>query len=309
MASGGRAVHERWAFIFFLAGVGFFVTGTFIQSVLPIMVLGGTSKMKTKDQVVSEGFYKRQFPEIIQLLSMYPNLWKKYYNVPDQYFYTAPPAVQKQIIKGVAQAISDGRWIYMAEGCWQCHSQFVRPVSNEPAYYGHVSVPSEYDNTLFMPHLFGTERKGPDLIREAGKKGVEWHLAHFVNPQYTVPGSIMPRFAKFIDLKDGKPVLTPVNPNDAYASLNPEPTKYGLAVITYLEWLGSWYRPQFFDEWRKEVAEEQQNPQAMQAAMSVSSTSNSSSNASNSNNSSSSSSSNSANSNANKTASPSGASQ
>jgi cytochrome c oxidase cbb3-type subunit 2 len=269
MASGGKAVHERWAFIFFLAGIGFFVTGTFIQSVLPIIVLGGTSKMKTKDQVVSEGFYKRQFPEVIQLLAMYPDLWKKYYNVPDQYFYTASPAVQKQIIKGVAQAISNGRWIYMAEGCWQCHSQFVRPVSNEPSYYGHVSVPSEYDNTLFLPHLFGTERKGPDLIREAGKKGVEWHLAHFVNPQYTVPGSIMPRFAKFVDLKDGKPVLTPANPNDAYASLNPEPTKYGLAVITYLEWLGSWYRPEFFDEWRKEVAEEQQNPQAMQAAASA----------------------------------------
>jgi cytochrome c oxidase cbb3-type subunit 2 len=269
MASGGRAIHERWAFIFFLAGIGFFVTGTFIQGVLPIMVLGGTSKMKTKDQVVAEGFYKRQFPEIIQLLAMYPDLWKKYYNVPDQYFYTASPAVQKQIIKGVAQAISNGRWIYMAEGCWQCHSQFVRPVSNEPSYYGHVSVPSEYDNTLFLPHLFGTERKGPDLIREAGKKGVEWHLAHFVNPQYTVPGSIMPRFAKFVDLKDGKPVLTPANPNDAYASLNPEPTKYGLAVITYLEWLGSWYRPEFFDEWRKEVAEEQQNPQAMQAAASA----------------------------------------
>jgi len=200
---------------------------------------------------------------------MYHNLGNNFYNVPDKYFYTAPPALKKHIIKGVAQDISDGRWIYMAEGCWQCHSQFVRPVSNEPAYYGHVSVPSEYDNTLFLPHLFGTERKGPDLIREAGKKGVEWHLAHFVNPQYTVPGSIMPRFAKFVDLKDGKPVLTPANPNDAYASLNPEPTKYGLAVITYLEWLGSWYRPQFFDEWRKEVAEEQQNPQAMQAAASA----------------------------------------
>jgi len=269
MASGGKAIHERWALIFFLAGIGFFVTGTFVQGVLPIMVLGGSSKMKTKDQVVAEGFYKRQFPEVIQLLAMYPDLWKKYYNVPDQYFYTASPEVQKQIIKGVAQAISNGRWIYMAEGCWQCHSQFVRPVSNEPSYYGHVSVPSEYDNTLFLPHLFGTERKGPDLIREAGKKGVEWHLAHFVNPQYTVPGSIMPRFAKFVDLKDGKPVLTPANPNDAYASLNPEPTKYGLAVITYLEWLGSWYRPRFFDEWRQEVAEEQQNPQAMQAAASA----------------------------------------
>lgn len=266
MASGGKAIHERWAFVFFIAGVGFFVTGTFVQAVLPIMVLGGTSKMKTKDEVVAEGFYKRQFPEVIQLLAMYPNLWKKYYNVPDQYFYTASPAVQKQIIKGVAQAISDGRWIYMAEGCWQCHSQYVRPVSNEPSYYGHVSVPSEYDNTLFLPHLFGTERKGPDLIREAGKKGVEWHLAHFVNPQYTVPGSIMPRFAKFVDLKDGKPVLTPANPNDAYASDNPEPTKYGLAVITYLEWLGSWFRPRFFDEWRQEVKEEQQNPQATQAA-------------------------------------------
>ena len=269
MASGGKAIHERWALIFFLAGIGFFVTGTFVQGVLPIMVLGGSSKMKTKDQVVAEGFYKRQFPEVIQLLAMYPDLWKKYYNVPDQYFYTASPEVQKQIIKGVAQAISNGRWIYMAEGCWQCHSQFVRPVSNEPSYYGHVSVPSEYDNTLFLPHLFGTERKGPDLVREAGKKGVEWHLAHFVNPQYTVPGSIMPRFAKFVDLKDGKPVSTPSNPNNAYASLNPEPTKYGLALITYLEWLGSWYRPRFFDEWRQEVAEEQQNPQAMQAAASA----------------------------------------
>lgn len=272
--AAGRAVHERWAFIFFLGGIGFFVLGTFVQGILPIIVLGGSSKMKSADEVVKEGFDKRQFPEIIQLLYMYPELWKKYYNVPTPNYYDSSPNVQQQIVKGVAHAISDGRWIYMAEGCWQCHSQYVRPF--ETAYYGHVSVPSEYDNTLFLPHLFGTERKGPDLTREAGKKGVEWHLAHFVNPEYTTPGSIMPRYAKFVALdKDGNPKLTPANPSEPYASLNPEPTKYGLAVIAYLEWLGSWYRPGYFNHWQKVVVQEREMGITTQPSSGVSSNSNS----------------------------------
>jgi cytochrome c oxidase cbb3-type subunit 2 len=63
MASGGKAIHERWALIFFLAGIGFFVTGTFVQAVLPIMVLGGTSKMKTKEQIKKKNKNKEQKEE------------------------------------------------------------------------------------------------------------------------------------------------------------------------------------------------------------------------------------------------------
>ena len=62
-----------------------------------------------------------------------------------------------------AKALRTGRDVYVAEACWHCHSQFVRPVSNEDLRFGPVSTPEEYQNDMFLPHLFGTRRIGPDL--------------------------------------------------------------------------------------------------------------------------------------------------
>lgn len=90
-----------------------------------------------------------------------------------------------------------GRAVYIREGCWYCHSQFVRPVTGETRRWGPVSQAGEY--AYDVPHLFSTRRIGPDLTRVGLKYSDEWHLAHFWNPRMVVPDSIMPRFAALFD--------------------------------------------------------------------------------------------------------------
>lgn len=90
-----------------------------------------------------------------------------------------------------------GRQIYIREGCWYCHSQYIRPVTGETRRWGPVTQSGEY--AFDTPHLFSTRRIGPDLSRVGLKYSDEWHLAHFWNPRMLVPDSIMPRFAKLFD--------------------------------------------------------------------------------------------------------------
>jgi cytochrome c oxidase cbb3-type subunit 2 len=90
-----------------------------------------------------------------------------------------------------------GRKVYTREGCWYCHSQFVRPVTGETRRWGPVSQSGEY--AYDTPHLFSTRRIGPDLTRVGLKYSDEWHLAHFWNPRMVVPDSIMPRFQALFD--------------------------------------------------------------------------------------------------------------
>jgi cytochrome c oxidase cbb3-type subunit I/II len=90
-----------------------------------------------------------------------------------------------------------GRAVYIREGCWYCHSQFVRPVTGETRRWGPVSQAGEYAYDL--PHLFSTRRIGPDLTRVGLKYSDEWHLAHFWDPRMLTPDSIMPRFAGLFD--------------------------------------------------------------------------------------------------------------
>ena len=87
-----------------------------------------------------------------------------------------------------------GRQVYIREGCWYCHSQYVRPVTGETRRWGPVTQAGEY--AFDIPHLFSTRRIGPDLSRVGLKYSDEWHLAHFWDPRMLVPDSIMPRFAK-----------------------------------------------------------------------------------------------------------------
>ncbi len=85
-----------------------------------------------------------------------------------------------------------GRDIYIREGCYNCHSQMIRPILSETKRYGEYSKPGEfvYDH----PFLWGSRRIGPDLAREGGKQSDLWHVLHFINPAQVTPGSIMPRF-------------------------------------------------------------------------------------------------------------------
>lgn len=85
-----------------------------------------------------------------------------------------------------------GRDIYIREGCYNCHSQQVRPFRNEIERYGHYSIAAEsmYDH----PFQWGSKRTGPDLARVGGKYSNEWHTSHMINPRSVVPESIMPAY-------------------------------------------------------------------------------------------------------------------
>jgi cytochrome c oxidase cbb3-type subunit 2 len=85
-----------------------------------------------------------------------------------------------------------GRDIYIREGCYNCHSQMVRPLRAETQRYGHYSVAGEfvYDH----PFQWGSKRTGPDLARIGGRYSDEWHRVHFNNPRDVVPESNMPSY-------------------------------------------------------------------------------------------------------------------
>jgi cytochrome c oxidase cbb3-type subunit 2 len=86
-----------------------------------------------------------------------------------------------------------GRNIYIREGCYNCHSQMIRPFRDEVERYGHYSLAAEsmYDH----PFQWGSERTGPDLARTGGRYSDEWHVQHLKNPRSVVPESIMPTYA------------------------------------------------------------------------------------------------------------------
>jgi cytochrome c oxidase cbb3-type subunit I/II len=85
-----------------------------------------------------------------------------------------------------------GRDIYVAEGCYNCHSQMIRPIVAETKRYGEYSKPGEsiYDR----PFQWGSRRIGPDLAREGGKQSSVWHWLHFENPEQVSTGSVMPSY-------------------------------------------------------------------------------------------------------------------
>lgn len=116
-----------------------------------------------------------------------------------------------------------GRQIYIRDGCWHCHSQYIRPVTGESLRWGPVSQIGEsvYDR----PHLFSTRRIGPDLTRVGRKYGDDWHVAHLWSPSDVVYDSIMPRFPWLFDTgaNEGPPQLT----------------EDGKALVAYLQRLGT----------------------------------------------------------------------
>src|SRR5690349_3202135 len=92
-----------------------------------------------------------------------------------------------------------GRDVYVREGCFNCHSQMIRPFRAETERYGHYSVAGEsvYDH----PFQWGSKRTGPDLARVGGKYSDQWHAEHMTNPRALVPESIMPGYPWLGDTK------------------------------------------------------------------------------------------------------------
>jgi cytochrome c oxidase cbb3-type subunit 2 len=85
-----------------------------------------------------------------------------------------------------------GRDIYIREGCYNCHSQMIRPFRAETERYGHYSVAGEF--VYDRPFQWGSKRTGPDLARVGGRYSDEWHRTHLNNPRDVVPESNMPNY-------------------------------------------------------------------------------------------------------------------
>jgi cytochrome c oxidase cbb3-type subunit 2 len=141
-----------------------------------------------------------------------------------------------------------GRDIYIREGCYNCHSQMVRPFRAETLRYGHYSVAGEfvYDH----PFQWGSKRTGPDLARVGARYSDEWHRVHFNNPRDVVPESNMPAYPWFakstvegIDVQGRMKALRSVGVpyTDEQIAKAPEALKGKTeldAVIAYLQGLG-----------------------------------------------------------------------
>ncbi len=142
-----------------------------------------------------------------------------------------------------------GRDIYVREGCYNCHSQMIRPFRSETLRYGHYSTAGEfvYDH----PFQWGSKRTGPDLHRVGGKYSDEWHRIHLVNPRDLVPESNMPAYpwlaANSVDPADMAPKLralrivgVPYTDDDIAKSGEAVKGKTELeAVIAYLQVIGT----------------------------------------------------------------------
>ena len=141
-----------------------------------------------------------------------------------------------------------GRDIYVREGCYNCHSQMIRPFRAETERYGHYSVAGEsvYDH----PFQWGSKRTGPDLARVGGRYSDEWHRIHLLNPRDVVPESNMPAFpwlarnkvdaeATVAHMKALRKVGTPYSDEEIAKAPEMLANKSELdAVVAYLQGLG-----------------------------------------------------------------------
>lgn len=204
---------EKKSGILLVAGVGFFALAFVSNALVPALMYRRLPE-QTVEQVVN-GNLRYQFEDLAQ---RYPEAFKAAYGEAP----VDPGQAAEWFNAKAAEALRVGHKIYVGEGCWHCHSQFVRPVSNEDRRWGPVSKSWEYQNELQRPVLFGTRRVGPDLSREGARRSNDWHAVHFWQPDMLSPKSPMPRYPW---LFDGAP---------------DQPNARGLALITYVQWLGSW---------------------------------------------------------------------
>lgn len=204
---------EKKSGVLLIAGLVFFAIA-FVSNALVPMLMYKDLPEKTAEELVN-GNLRYQFEDLAR---RYPEPFKAAFGaIPEDL-----QAREAWMNQTCADALRVGKKEYVAEGCWHCHSQFIRPVSNEERRWGPVSKTEEYQNELQRPVLFGTRRVGPDLIREGGRRSNDWHAVHFYRPTDLSPGSPMPNYPWFFD---GSP---------------DKPNKRGLALITYIQWLGSW---------------------------------------------------------------------
>ena len=161
-----------------------------------------------------------------------------------------------------------GRDVYQREGCYNCHSQMIRPFRAETERYGFYSVAGE--SVYEHPFLWGSKRTGPDLARVGGRYSDEWHSAHLYNPRDVVPESVMPAYKWLFDnTLDGKNTAAkmqalrklgvPYTDEDIAGAQAAVAGKLEVdAVIAYLQHLGTWIPANPAIKQRSEAAKVQQ---------------------------------------------------
>ena len=109
------------------------------------------------------------------------------------FFQKSTTTPTNELVKPYSPLRLSGRDIYIREGCYNCHSQMIRPFRAETERYGHYSVAGEfvYDH----PFQWGSKRTGPDLARVGGRYSDQWHKTHLLNPRDVVPESNMPAYS------------------------------------------------------------------------------------------------------------------
>ncbi|MBM4189437.1 MAG: cytochrome-c oxidase, cbb3-type subunit II [Betaproteobacteria bacterium] len=107
-------------------------------------------------------------------------------------FFQKSTMVAAEGLKPYTALQLEGRDIYIREGCYNCHSQMIRPFRAETERYGHFSMANEF--VYDRPFQWGSKRTGPDLHRVGGRYSDEWHFVHLMNPRDVVPESNMPAY-------------------------------------------------------------------------------------------------------------------
>lgn len=150
-----------------------------------------------------------------------------------------------------------GRDVYVSEGCYNCHSQQIRPFRAETERYGHYSVAGEH--VYDRPFQWGSKRTGPDLARVGGLYSDDWHRLHLIDPRAVVPGSNMPAYPwlaeRYVEpdvvqrrMRALRRLGTPYSDEDIENAVDAVAGKTELeALITYLQGLGTEWTGQHAD--------------------------------------------------------------
>lgn len=249
---------DNFKSIFFVAGILLFLVSVLASAVLPVSTLSRL-EFTTIDELAAD-----PIPEWRDLAERWPAPFVAAFGAEAQRQALllsknirerpADPAAVAATTAAYAAALDRGRDLYIGEGCWHCHSQYVRGASKEEQRWGAVANAAEYENALYLPQVWGTRRVGPDLSRQWGTHTNDWQAAHLLDPRSTTPGSVMPSYRwYFTDNPEYRPeaevraaaAALPERERPVYlrrhlAQTPQVPTADGLSLLTYIQWLGSW---------------------------------------------------------------------
>jgi cytochrome c oxidase cbb3-type subunit 2 len=129
---------------------------------------------------------------LLIVMTLFAVIWGGLVEIVPLFFQKSTTTPVNEMVKPYDALRLTGRDIYIREGCYNCHSQMIRPFRAETERYGHYSVAGEfvYDH----PFQWGSKRTGPDLARVGGRYSDQWHKIHLLNPRDVVPESNMPAY-------------------------------------------------------------------------------------------------------------------